>query len=62
MKGLSHRQDMRVVVALTMNSGDKVLKGAAVKTERSGPLPLLVLLNGLQDQLFLKRGNRNQHH
>lgn len=25
LKGLGHRQDMRVVVALTVNSGDKVL-------------------------------------
>lgn len=59
MKGLSHRQDMRVVAGLTVNGRDKVLKGTTVKTESSGPLPLLVLLNGLQDQLFLKRGNRN---
>lgn len=54
MRGFSHRQDMSVVVALTVNSGDKVLKGTAVKGESSGPLPFLVLLNGLQDKLFLK--------
>lgn len=62
LKSLSHRQDMRVVVALTVNSRDKVLKGTAVKRQSSGPLPLLVLLNGLQHQLFLKRGNQNWHH
>lgn len=52
------------VVALTVNSRDEVLQGAAVKRESSGPLSLLVLLDGLQDQLFLKSeaGNRNWHH
>lgn len=45
---------MRLVVALTVNSGDKVLEGAAVKGESGRPLPLMVLLNGLEDQLFLK--------
>lgn len=45
---------MRVVVALTVNSGDKVLQGTAVQRESSRPLPLLVLLNGLQDELFLE--------
>lgn len=53
---------MRVVVALTVNGGDKVLKGTAVKRQSGGPLPFLVLLNGLQDQRFLIRGNRNWHH
>lgn len=57
LKGLSHRQDMGVRVALTVNSRYKVLKGTAVKRESSGPLSLLVLLNGLQDELLLKRGN-----
>lgn len=53
---------MRVVVALTVNSGDKVLKGTAVQRESSGPFPFLVLLNGLHDQLFLERENRKWHH
>lgn len=57
LKGLSQRQDMRVLVALTVNGGDKVLKGTAVQRESSGPLTLLVLLNGLQHNLLLKGGN-----
>lgn len=60
LKGLSQRQDMRVLVALTVNSGDKVLKGTAVQRECSGPLALLVLLNGLQHNLLLK--GENWHH
>jgi len=56
LKGGSHGQDMRVAVAvLTVNRGDKVLKGAAVKRQSGGPLPLMVLLDGLQDQRFLKK-------
>lgn len=55
-------QDMRVNVVLTVNSRDKVLKGTAVQRQSSRPLPLLVLLNSLQDQLFLKRGNTNWLH
>lgn len=57
LKGLSQRQDMRVLVALTVNGGDKVLKGTAVQRESSGPLTLLVLLNGLQHDLLLKGGH-----
>lgn len=52
---------MRVDVGLTVNSRDKVFKSTAVKRKSSGPLPLLVLLNSLQDQLLLKRGNRKWH-
>lgn len=55
LKDLSQRQDMRVLVALTVNGRDKVLKGTAVQRESSGPLALLVLLNSLQHDLLLKR-------
>lgn len=47
---------MRVLVALTVNSRHKVLKGTAVERERSRALALLVLLNGLQHHLLLKEG------
>lgn len=60
--GQTGRQDMSVVAALTVNSGDKVLKGTAVKGESGGPLPFLVLLNGLQDQLFLKGDENGNWH
>lgn len=45
-----------MLVALTVNSGHKVLQGTAVEGESSGALALLVLLNGLQHHLLLKRG------
>lgn len=57
VRGLSHRQDMAANVVLTVNSGDEVLKGAAVQRQSSRPLPLLVLLNSLQDKLFLEGWN-----
>lgn len=57
---LSHSQDMRVLVSLTVNSWDKLLKGTAVERQGGGPLSHLVLLNSLQDELLLKRENR--HH
>lgn len=60
--GQTGRQDMSVVVALTVDSGDEVLKGTAVKGESGGPLPVLVLLNGLQDQLFLKGDENGNWH
>lgn len=58
LESLSHRQFTRVLVTLTENSGDKVVEGAAVKREGSRTLPFLVLLNSLQDQLFLKGGKK----
>lgn len=50
-------QDMRVLVALTVDSWYKMLKGTAVQRQGCGPFPLLVLLNGLNDEVLLKRGN-----
>lgn len=51
---------MRVLVSLTVNSWDKMLKGTAVERQGGGPLSHLVLLNCLQDELLLKREKR--HH
>lgn len=45
---------MKVYLALTVNGGDEVLEGTAVERQCFGALPLLVLLHGLQHQLFLK--------
>lgn len=62
LKGLSHRQNKRLDVDLTVNGRDKVLKSTAVQRQSMRPLPLLVLLNSLQDQLFLMRENKNWHY
>lgn len=56
LRGFSPRQAMRVLVALTVYSGHKVLQGTAVQGESSRSLALLVLLHGLQHHLLLKEG------
>lgn len=56
LRGFGPRQAMRVLVALTVYSGHKVLQGTAVQGESSRSLALLVLLHGLQHHLLLKEG------
>lgn len=56
LRGFSPRRAMRVLVALTVYSGHKVLQGTAVQGESSRSLALLVLLHGLQHHLLLKEG------
>lgn len=57
---MSRRINSVAVAVLTVDGGDKVLQGAAVKGKCGGPLPLLVLLNGLRHQLFLKKKQKEE--
>lgn len=54
LRGFGPRQAVRVLVALTVYGGHKVLQGTAVQGESSRSLALLVLLHGLQHHLLLK--------